>query len=212
MSMPDRAPLRSPFRSPAAFASAVRGVVRRHRLLRTGALVTIGVVLLLRMFASIDAADAERSRWGPPAQAWITTTDVAAGTELTSATLRAATVPPGLLPADAVVEDPTGQRVRTDLGAGEIIVTGRITDDVSAHAARIPPGAVAVALDRTSDLFAVGDRVDLHDQIDGALLARDAPVVALTDGDLAVAVDAGSIDDVVRSLGRGGVVPVLRGG
>lgn len=149
---------------------------------------------------------------GPPAQAWITTTEVASGSELTSSAVRVATVPPGLLPTGAVAEDPTGQRVRTDLGVGEIIVTGRITDDVSTHAARIPPGAVAVALDRTSDLFAVGDRVDLHDQIDGALLAHDAPVVALTEGDLAVAVDAGSIDDVVRSLGRGGVVPVLRGG
>jgi hypothetical protein len=37
-------------------------------------------------------------------------------------------------------------------------------------------------------------------------------VIAVTDGDIAVAIDAYAVPDVVRGLGRGGVVPVLRAG
>lgn len=141
---------------------------------------------------------------------WVATRDIAAGTILEAGTTAAVEVPRGLIPADATTEDPIDGRTRVDLAAGEILRDDRIAGRSSAHAALTPPGTVTVALDRTSDLFSVGDRVDLHDLIDGRRLATDAVIVAVGDRDLGVAVDEAAIGEVVRGLGRGGIVTVLR--
>lgn len=212
MLMTDRATLRSPLRSPTTFLSVLHGYIRRHRLVRLVVTTLTCTVLVTELFTAVDAADQERSRWGPSALGWITTTEISAGTILLAGDVEQVAVPPGLLPSDAVVDDPTGGRVRDDLGPGELIVSARLAEDVSAHAALIPEGRVAVTLDRTNDLFVVGDRVDLHDHIDGGRLADGALVIAVTEHDLAVAIDSFLVNDVVRSLGRGGVVAVLRRG
>ncbi|MEM9468484.1 MAG: SAF domain-containing protein [Actinomycetota bacterium] len=211
MSVSERSSLRSPFRSPATFASAIHARARRHRLGRVAVLAAIGTIVCLRLFAAIDAADRERARWAPSRPVWVTTADVAAGERLDAERIASAEVPDGLLPAATTIEDPTGRRVRVDLAAGEIITDPRLAGAESEHAARTPPGTVAVALDRSSDLFTVGDRVDLHDQVDGGRLVASALVVAVTDGDVAVAVERAAVAEVIRSLGRAGVVVVLRG-
>lgn len=212
MSAPDRASLRSPLRSPASILSAVRARVRRHRLARVAIIVVVGSLAVVRVGDAVDAATSARDRWAPTATAWVVTVDLGAGSVLEPDQVTSVAAPPGLMPDDAVTADPTGQRVRVDHHVGEILVTHRLADGGSVHGARTPPGTVAVALDRTSDLFSVGDRVDLHDQVDGARLAAEGVVIAVTEGDVAVAVDVATIDGVVRGLGRGGVVPVLRSG
>ena len=208
----DRASLASPLRSPAIFVSAVRSLARRYRLGRLLAGVTIVLVAALRLQGALDAAATERARWAPGAIGWVTTTDIDAGAPLNAGMAIPVEVPAGLSPRGATVDDPTGTRARVDLVAGVILHDNQLIGESSAHTARTPPGSAAIALDRTSDLFVVGDRVDLHDLVDGRRLGTNGVVIAVTDGDIAVAIDAHAVPDVVRGLGRGGVVPVLRAG
>ena len=208
----DRASLASPLRSPAIFVSAVRSLARRYRLGRLLAGVTIVLVAALRLQGALDAAATERARWAPGAIGWVTTTDIEAGAPLDAGMAIPVEVPAGLSPRGATVDDPTGTRARVDLVAGVILHDNQLIGESSAHTARTPPGSAAIALDRTSDLFVVGDRVDLHDLVDGRRLGINGVVIAVTDGDIAVAIDAYAVPDVVRGLGRGGVVPVLRAG
>ena len=208
----DRASLASPLRSPAIFVSAVRSLARRYRLGRLLAGVTIVLVAALRLQGALDAAATERARWAPGAIGWVTTTDIDAGAPLNAGMAIPVEVPAGLSPRGATVDDPTGTRARVDLVAGVILHDNQLIGESSAHTARTPPGSASIALDRTSDLFVVGDRVDLHDLVDGRRLGTNGVVIAVTDGDIAVAIDAHAVPDVVRGLGRGGVVPVLRAG
>jgi len=208
----DRASLASPLRSPAIFVSAVRSLARRYRLGRLLAGVTIVLVAALRLQGALDAAATERARWAPGAIGWVTTTDIDAGAPLNAGMAIPVEVPAGLSPRGATVDDPTGTRARVDLVAGVILHDNQLIGESSAHTARTPPGSASIALDRTSDLFVVGDRVDLHDLVDGRRLGTNGVVIAVTDGDIAVAIDAYAVPDVVRGLGRGGVVPVLRAG
>ncbi len=212
MPAPDRAPYASPLRSPTVFAAAVRASVRRHRLGRLTLLVALTTGVGLRLDAALDEAGAARARWAPDATAWVTTVDIEAGGSLEPGAVTEIDIPAGLLPAGATTADPAGTRARIDVTAGAILLDTHLSGAGSTNAARTPPGAATIALDRTSDLFSVGDRVDVHDQIDGRRLATRALVVAVTDGDVAVAVDESAVADVVRGLGRGGVVAVLRGG
>ena len=208
----DRASLASPLRSPAIFVSAVRSLARRYRLGRLLAGVTIVLVAALRLQGALDAAATERARWAPGAIGWVTTTDIDAGAPLNAGMAIPVEVPAGLSPRGATVDDPTGTRARVDLVAGVVLHDNQLIGESSAHTARTPPGSASIALDRTSDLFVVGDRVDLHDLVDGRRLGTNGVVIAVTDGDIAVAIDAHAVPDVVRGLGRGGVVPVLRAG
>ena len=208
----DRASLASPLRSPAIFVSAVRSLARRYRLGRLLAGVTIVLVAALRLQGALDAAATERARWAPGAIGWVTTTDIDAGAPLNAGMAIPVEVPAGLSPRGATVDDPTGTRARVDLVAGVVLHDNQLIGESSAHTARTPPGSASIALDRTSDLFVVGDRVDLHDLVDGRRLGTNGVVIAVTDGDIAVAIDAYAVPDVVRGLGRGGVVPVLRAG
>ena len=208
----DRASLASPLRSPAIFVSAVRSLARRYRLGRLLDGVTIVLLAALRLQGALDTAETERARWAPGAIGWVTTTDIDAGAPLDAGMAIPVEVPAGLSPRGATVDDPTGTRARVDLVAGVILHDSQLIGESSAHTARTPPGSAAIALDRTSDLFVVGDRVDLHDLVDGRRLGINGVVIAVTDGDIAVAIDVHAVPDVVRGLGRGGVVPVLRAG
>jgi hypothetical protein len=210
MSTPERATLRSPLRSPAAFVSAVHGRIRRHRLGRATVLVIVGTFVSLRLFGALGAAETERARWSPTSTVWVTTVDIPAGALVDADDVMAVAAPPGLVPAAAVVANPAGQRARVALAAGEIVITDRVIAELSANAARTPTDAVTIALDRSSDLFSIGDRVDLHDQLDGGRLASGL-VVAVTDRDLGVAISEATVAEVIRGMGRGGVVAVLRG-
>ena len=120
----------------------------------------------------------------------MTTTDIDAGAPLDAGMAIPVEVPAGLSPRGATVDDPTGTRARVDLVAGVILHDNQLIGESSAHTARTPPGSAAIALDRTSDLFVVGDRVDLHDLVDGRRLGSNGVVIAVTDGDIAVAIDA----------------------
>ena len=212
MSVPERASLRSPFRSRAALVSALHGWIRRHRVGRLALIVTAATAAGLWLTNAINAAEAERARWGPTTPAWVTTVDVPAGALLDPSHVVLADIPSALRPANAATESPAGLRATTSLGAGEIVLSSRLSTAGSPHGARTPHGTAAIVLDRTHDLFTVGDRVDLHDQVDGGRLAVDAEVIAVTDRDIAVAVDADRVGEVVRGLGRAGVIIVLRSG
>ena len=207
-----RAAFRSAFRSPAVALAAGRARLRRHRLGRLAGLAFAALLVVVAIQDRLDAAADAQARWGLGATVWVTGETIPAGSVVEPGAVRPADAPAGLVPAGAATVDPTGKRVRVDLVPGEIILADRLVAGGSANAARTPDGQVTVALDRTSDLFAPGDRVDLHDQVDGHRLVEDGVVVAVTDGDVAVAVDPAMVDAVIAALGRGGVVPVLRAG
>lgn len=204
-------PSPSPLSSPAVAVGSLRSFLRRHRIGRLVAVV-VGVVIVVVSAQRGEAARAAaEARWAATSTVWLTTRSIEAGAVLEPGDVVVEVAPPGLTPPGAVVDDPTGRRVRIPLGTGEIVVAERLSDAASTYAARAPDGWGVIGLGRGDALFGVGDVVDLHHVVDGHLLADDALVVAVTDDGLGVAVPPADVGDVVRALGQAGVVPVLTG-
>lgn len=204
-------PSASPLSSPAVAIGSLRSFLRRHSV---GRLVALGIglaVVIVSAQRGETARAAAEARWAATSTVWLTTGPVEAGALLEPGDVVVEVAPPGLTPSGAVVDDPTGQRVRVPLGAGEIVVAERLSDSTSTFAARTPDGWGTVSLGRGDALFGIGDLVDLHHVVDGHLLADGAVIVAVTDDGLGIAVPPDDIGDVVRALGQAGVVPVLTG-
>ncbi|MEM9200361.1 MAG: SAF domain-containing protein [Actinomycetota bacterium] len=209
-SSPRRAELRSPFRSIPVAVGAVRSRLRRHRAGRRALFIVALGLAASHLNGAISDAVTARDHWSPGPSIWATTTDISSGDIIQPDMVQRIELPAGVVPEGALVNDPSGSRSRVDLVVGEIVIADRVSEAGSAFAARTPPGTATIALSRTSELFAIGDRVDLHDLSDGRRLTADGVVVATTDRDLAVAVAIADIASVVRASGAAGVVAVLR--
>ncbi|MEO0494124.1 MAG: SAF domain-containing protein [Actinomycetota bacterium] len=209
-----RAPARpspSPLSSPSVAFGTVRLIVRRRRLGPVLIALVVGLAVLGVVRDAESTRRAAAARWDATTPVWTTLEPVPAGEPIDPAIVERVTVPAALVPDDAVVDDPTGRRTRTDLSAGEILVGHRLADSVSAAGAQTPPGWRTISIARRDDLFVVGDLLDLHHAIDGRRITADALVVVASDADLGVAVPADAVDAIVRAIGQAGVVPVLRG-
>lgn len=208
-----RAPQRpnpTPLASPAVALGAARHHLRRYRFGRLAATLVLGIVVLGALQRADEVrADAESS-WAATHTVWVTLASIEAGGVVDASRVAPRQVPASLVPEGAAT-DPVGQRARSALGAGEILVTARLSDASSAVAARTPAGWGTIAIGRGDDLFEIGDRLDLHHLVDGHRLTTAARVVSVVDGDLGVAIHPDDIGAVVRALGQAGVVPVLTG-
>jgi hypothetical protein len=196
----------------ATLAGSVRHFWRRFQISRILAGLLLAVVVLATLRSNQHKSDQVQAQWGQAQAVWITTKAIAAGSVITTDALEQTDAPVRFVPDGYAVNDPTGHRVHTNLHRGEIVISSRIASDrLSGTTARTPIGWTTIALDHTSELFSVGDRVDLHHLVDGSLLATNAVVVDVGESDLAVAVEPASVAAVVTALGQAGVVPVLRG-
>jgi Flp pilus assembly protein CpaB len=130
--------------------------------------------------------------------------------------------PAAHLPADAVVEDPTGRTVRSPLHPGEVVVGPRLADaDRSGPAGLVPEGwrAVAVPVVDARLPAGPGDLVDvvasydptLVDRDPSVVVAADAVVVDVADDAVTVAVPRSRLTDVTFALTNGVVTLALVG-
>jgi Flp pilus assembly protein CpaB len=172
----------------------------------------------------LDATDATRRAWGATEPVLVVRHDVDAGTALTAADVEVAEWPVGLIPATALVELPDRAVTRVDVVAGEPLLPSRLAGHgLSQVAAALPPGARAVAVPTepgTAPPLEVGDHVDVLVAVaedaagggpPGFAVATDAPVVAVTDDAVTVAVDRDEAPRVAVALGIGAVTLALIG-
>ena len=115
------------------------------------------------------------------------------------------------MPDGLVRQDPTGARARDRLLPGEAVHSARLAIGTGTTAALLPAGRVAITLSHDGAALEPDDRIDLHDGLTGARLARDARVLGADDTRFTAAVDRREIVGVVRALTTGGVVPVVTG-
>ena len=120
-------------------------------------------------------------------------------------------LPEALVPDGLVRQDPTGARARDRLLPGEAVHSARLAIGTGTTAALLPAGRVAITLSHDGAALEPDDRIDLHDGLTGARLARDARVLGADDTRFTAAVDRREIVGVVRALTTGGVVPVVTG-
>ena len=73
----------------------------------------------------------------------------------------------------------------------------------------LPPGTRGVPVPVDSEVFAVGDTVDVHAMLDGTAVVLSALVVDADEDEVVVAVPGDQVDATVDALTTGGVVLVL---
>ena len=134
-------------------------------------------------------------------------------------------LPPTAVPDDVVDGSPAGRTVVDRVARGEVIGRLRVAPDgLSALAALVPAGHRAVALPRRSTELDLdpGDRVDVlaaarvgSEVGDGTgpaqVVARAAPVLAVTDQSVVVAVSPDEARSVAAALAQGQPVLALVG-
>lgn len=204
-----------PLSTPRAVFARVRVLTNRFRIARWAFALTVATAAAAWTASVMSETAQDRDAWGSTVDVWVITRAVEAGSRIDHDDLQTRTLPVAAVPDDAIdaSEQPIGDRVRTDLSAGEVLVADRVAPgSTSATAARLPDGTRGVVVHDTDPAaFSVGDRADLHDLTSGRLLVADAVVTELTaDGTMfAVAVDR--VTPVVVAFSTGGVVATLAG-
>ncbi len=147
---------------------------------------------------------------------------IAVGAEIGHGDVALVDRPIGHVPADAVVEDPTGRTARAAVGAGEILVAARLAGEGrSGAAALVPEGwrALPVPTIDTPVPVEPGDLVDVIASFDPSVVpddpsrfvATDAVVVDVSDEAVTVAVTPSRTTAVAHALANGIVTLALVG-
>lgn len=190
-------------------AGRIRHSLRRRQILRRGLALVAVIVLATTVTRARSAAERAAQQWAPDHSVWVALVPLSAGTEITADDIAERPAPAALVPVDAAGESPVGERVSTAHAAGEILRDGRLSGrDHNMVASLIEPGHSAVTVDVESDIFVVGDRVQIHSLLDGRQLAAGM-VVAVHEG--AVTVGVARAGPVMAELGLGGVAVALSG-
>jgi Flp pilus assembly protein CpaB len=187
------------------------------------ALVAIGAVLAWRSVAfGAGSAPAHGSR-----VVVVTSAPVAAGALIPAESLTRRAAPVEVTPPDAVarLDEVAGRRAATDLAAGEVVRSARMSPPGATEiAARLEPDrrAVPVALAVPVPGLAEGQRLDLLSASapgsagstgrPATVVAADAEVIAIGEDDTVVVVAVTSDDapTLADALSVGPVVPALR--
>jgi len=205
-------PVASALQNWSTLSGTIRQLARRYQLIRILAGLSLGLLVLGTQHRLAGQAADLQAQWGQTRPVWVATGPVAAGEVLAATTVSEMAVPLRFVPDGPALTNPTGQRTRVRLSRGEIILSERLgLGPASASAVRTPSGWLTVALSDQGELFTIGDRVDLHDLADGARLATNAVIVDVAERHVGVAVTPDAVGNVIMALGRGGVIPVLRG-
>ena len=202
---------RPPITTVWATITSAQATIRRSRWPRLVLTAAVGLGLGLWLVGIYNNATTARAQWQTEINGWVVTSDLEAGTTLSTDDLAATRLPTAGTPHDATLRDPIGLTLRDSMASGEIVRDGRLTPASGQLAAQLgeATGALTIATDKTP--LTPGDLVDLYGLIDGNRLATDASVIEVDEGFVTVAVADQQIQAVIRSLTVGGVVPVLVG-
>lgn len=200
-------------------------VLRRHPRVRQ-ALIAVAALTVAGSVRSItEAADERRTAWGTATSVVVATADIPAGAVVDARSAEVVEWPQALVPPGAIDEVPSGERAATAIWAGELVDARRLAPgDLSAVAARLPQGTRAVAVPvepGATPPLEVGDRVDVLVALPaeaagggppGFALASAAPVVAVSDASVVVALSPDLAPKVAVALGQSAVTLALVGG
>lgn len=189
----------------------------RVRLALVGALALVVALLVQR---TVAGAEARRAAWGPGETVVVATRDLPAGHVLRDSDVREVSLPPAAVPPGALTRVASGRVVRAPVFEGEVLLRPRLAGaGVVGVAALLPPGtrAVAVPVDPgTAPPLRVGQQVDLVAVVAGddgrptaGVLAAAAPVVAVGERAVTVALDPALVPRVTAALGAGAVTLAL---
>jgi len=201
----------SPRRSLPIALQAIRVWLRRYRLLPLAATVVALLAASTFVHGQWTAAAHQRALWGDTSTVWMAHRSISAGEVVTAEDVVAVNTPTIFVAEQAVTDNPTGRRAATNVSEGELLNNARLSDAGSSAGALTVPENATVIIERRDDVITTGDVVDVHDLVDGRLLAQRASVVSVTETHVAISVDDDRTTDVVAALGRGGVTLVLRG-
>lgn len=195
----------------------------RRRLVRPipywALVLTVAVVPAVVVSRLASGAQSARARWGAGVPTVVVLADIAAGEPIGESDVEVRDLPAAARPASAMGSLPAGAVARVDLVAGEPVVAARLAPaGASPTSARLPAGTrgIAVAYDRGLPLW-IGDRVDVLVTVDAdtarptLTLARAAPVVAVGDDAVTLAIAAEDAERVAFGLAAGIVALSLNG-
>lgn len=188
---------------------------------RLVAVVVLAVVVGLMVHRTVSEASATVARFGPTTSVAVLRHDAAAGERLSAGDVRFEERPSAHLPDGALTSDPTGSRLRTDVGAGEVLTSSRLAGGAgSSAAALVPDGwrAVAVPMFDADLPVEVGDHVEIVASFDPSLtstpsrvLVGRALVVDVAEDAVTVAMPAPDVTDVAFALVNGVVLLAIVG-
>jgi pilus assembly protein CpaB len=173
-------------------------------------------VIGLLVARTVEDAQATRAAWGATRSVLVATRDLPAGHRLGLGDTEPRRLPRAVVPPGALATAPAGQVVREPILQGEVVPRRRLGRAGSAGlVALLPAGTRAVAVPRdpaTVPPVRVGQRVDVVAVVaDGSagppavVLARGAPVVAVGDDAVALAVAPATVPRVAAALAAGAV-------
>lgn len=186
--------------------------------------IVVAVAVLLAVAGRVRDADRTRQRWGTTASVWVATRDLSAGATITPQDVELRDWPASLLPEAAVTELPADRRLRTAVGAGEVLVSHRMgSAGVGEWATMLGPDEVAVQVPLAAALSGAspGDRVDVVAPASGPLpevtaglvvelVARDARLLGLDATHATLAVHPSQADATAGAALVGPVALVVR--
>jgi len=198
---------------------------RRSRALRWGMATILAATVAVSVTSASSRAQRTLAGYGTLRRVPVARHDLSVGHTLAPGDLEWRNLPPAAVPDDVVLGSPVGRTVVDRVARGEVIAKLRVAPDgLSALAALVPTGHRAVALPRRSTELALvaGDRVDVlaaprvgSEVGDGSgpaqVVARAAPVLAVTDQSVVVAVGPGEAGSVAAALAQGQPVLALVG-
>lgn len=209
-------------RMPDALRPAL--MLRRHPRLWWGCVVLVALAVGASVASVVSRADHAREAWGRSRLAVVVQRDLAAGHRLRPGDVTLEERPVAVTPPGALDDIPVDGTMRADAFRGEVLVVGRLaTEGLSPLASSLPAGTRAVSIPveaGTAPPLEVGDTVDVIVAVPadvagegppGFVLARTAPVVAVDDAAVTVAVAPDVAPKVAVALGAGAVTLALAG-
>ena len=187
-------------------------LTRRIPIWRAVAALVAAVLVAQTVTSASRAMTDAEAAWGSGRDVWVATGVIDAGTRVASRDVVRQPAPTALLPVDAVIDDPTGERTRVSLTKGEILRSADLgMAGAGPVAAAVDEGRHAVTISVSADIYAVGDLVGMVAILDGHILVDDGIAFSTQPGSVTVSVDDTAISRVVEELGRGGIEVTLVG-
>lgn len=200
-------------------------ILRRHPRLWWACVGLLAVTAGSVVASAFGSAEEARSSWGTTRQVVVLVRDLPAGHRLAASDVRLEERPAAVVPEGALREVPVDGTLASLAVSGEVLVEDRLAPaGLSSLASSLPAGTRAVAVPvepGSAPPVEVGDAVDLlvtvapevaGDGPPGFVLARTAPVVAVDDAAVTVAVPADVAPKVAVALSTGAVTLALTGG
>jgi Flp pilus assembly protein CpaB len=198
--------------------------VRRRPALRWALTAAAALAVGLPVAALARSAEEARAAWGVTRTVAVATRDLDVGQVLRAGDTHLVALPERVLPEDPFPRDPTGRVVHSPVFEGEVLVGARLArPGLVGVAAALPEGTRAVAIPfeaGTTPPVEVGQRVDVivalppeqaGDGPPGIVVAVGAPVLAVSEAAVTLAVDADTAPRVAVALASGAVTLAIAG-